>query len=190
MMPLHRRAALGALAALAGCRSTPPALYAIAAVPGDARRGGPQTVSLREVSLAQYLDRQSIVRSTTDHRLDVSSNDWWGEPLASMLTRVLAENLGERLPDSSVVQSGGAISVPAQATVEVNLQRLGLSTPETLALVAQVAVNRRDGRRAGNARTISLTVPVQGTGTQPFVAAASIAVGRLADAIVGQLVVG
>lgn len=189
-MPLPRRAALGALAILAGCRSPEPALYTIVAVPGAPRRGGPSTVSLREVSLAQYLDRQSIVRAATDYRLDVSSNDWWGEPLASMLTRVLAENLGQRLPGSSVVQSGGAITVPAQATVEVNLQRMGLTAPDALTLVAQVAVNSRESRRATAARAVTLTVPVNGAGTQPYVAAASVAVGRLADAIAALLTGG
>jgi uncharacterized lipoprotein YmbA len=146
-MSLSRRAAFGTLAALAACRSAEPNLYTIGAVPGDARRGGPQSISLREVSLAQYLDRQSIVRSAADYRLEVSSNDWWGEPLAGMVTRVLAENLGQRLPGTTVVQTGGAITVPSQAVVEVNIQRMGITTPGTLTLAAQVAVNQRDGRR-------------------------------------------
>lgn len=188
-MPLSRRAALGALATLAACRSADPNLYTIAAVPGDARRGGPQSISLREVSLAQYLDRQSIVRSAVDYRLDVSNNDWWGEPLAGMVTRVLAENLGQRLPGSTVVPTGGAITVPSQATVEVNLQRMGVTTPNTLTLAAQVAVNLRDGRRSA-ARNVTFTVPVEGPGTQAFVAAASAALGRLADAIAGMLTGG
>lgn len=186
-MRLSRRASLAALAALAGCRSPQPNLYTLAAVPGETRRGAPQTISLREVSLAQYLDRQSIVRSSAEYRLEVASNDWWGEPLAGMVTRVLAENLGQRLPGSSVVQSGGAITVTAPVVVEVNLQRLGLTAPGTLALAAQVAVNHRDGRRAAAARAVTFTVPVQGAETQGFVAAASAALGQLADTVAGML---
>lgn len=186
-MRLSRRAAFGALAVLAGCRSPQPDLYTLAAVPGDTRRGAPQTISLRDISLAQYLDRQSIVRSATDYRLAVASNDWWGEPLAGMVTRVTAENLSQRLPGSSVVQSGGAITVTAPVVVEVNLQRLGVTTPGTLTLGAQVAVNHRDGRRGAPARAVALTVPVQGDSTQAFVAAASIALGQMADIIAAML---
>lgn len=188
-MSLTRRAALGAVTALAACRSPEPNLYTIVAVPGDARRGGPQSISLREVSLAQYLDRQSIVRSAVDYRLELSSNDWWGEPVAGMVTRVLAENLSQRLPGSTVVQTGGAITVPSQAVVEVNLQRLGITAPGTLTLAAQAAVNLRDGRRHA-ARNVTFTVPVEGSTTSAFVAAASAALGRLADAIAGMLTGG
>ena len=186
-MILRRRGAvLGALSLLGACRSREPVLYAVLPVAGEPRRGGPRTVAVREVSLARYLDRLQIVRSSQEYRLDVSGNDWWGEPLETMLTRVLVENLAQRLPGASVVPIGGAISAPAEATVEANLQRLGMTGPATLTLTAQVAVSLRNARRRGEtARTESITVPIEGTDTRAFVAAASTALGRLADAIAG-----
>lgn len=188
MTALHRRGlALGTLALLAACRSPEPALYAIQPVPGEARRGGPRAVTVREVSLARYLDRQQIVRSTTEYRLDVSGNDWWGEPLEAMLTRVLVENLAQRLPQSGVVASTGAISVPADAVVEVNLQRLGMTSATQLTLTAQVAVEFRAAARRNATRTVSFPVAVEGTTTPAFVAAASAATGQLADAVAGML---
>jgi uncharacterized lipoprotein YmbA len=188
MIPLPRRgAALALLAALAGCRSPEPVLYTIQPVPGTAGRGGPASVAVREVSLARYLDRLPIVRSAEDYRLEVSNNEWWGEPLDAMLTRVLVENLSQRLPASSVFASGGAITAPAEAAVEVNLQRLGMVASGTLALTAQVGIEWRDSRRRSVTRTESLRVPVAGADTPAFVAAASAAVGRLADAVAGLL---
>lgn len=187
-MPLDRRGALlGALALLGACRSPEPNLYTILPVPGTPRRGGPRIVAVREVSLARYLDRLQIVRSAADFRLDVAGNDWWGEPLDAMLTRVLVENLAQRLPSASVLASAGAITVQPDAVVEVNLQRLGTTAPTTLVLTAQVAIGSREGRRRDVARTESLTAPVPGTDTAAFVAAASAAVGQLADAIAGGL---
>src|SRR3982751_6733481 len=100
-MPPAQRRSLLLLLALAGCRSPNPDLYSLVVPPGPALPGGPKLVALREVSLAGYLDRQAIVRSAEDYRLTVSENDWWGEPLGGMLTRVLAEALAQRLPRSS-----------------------------------------------------------------------------------------
>jgi hypothetical protein len=183
----RRGAMLGALGLLGACRSPEPALYTILSVPGEPRRGGPRVVGVREISLARYLDRSQIVRSSSEYRLDVSGNDWWGEPLEAMLTRVLVENLSQRLPASSVFATGGAISAPADATVEVNLQRLGMTGPETLTLVAQVAITQRVARRPVAARAESVSTPVAGDDTRAFVAAASIALGRLADGIATAL---
>ncbi|TCZ57216.1 PqiC family protein [Roseicella aquatilis] len=186
-MPLHRRGALGALALLAACRSPEPMLYTLLPVPGTPRRGGPRSVAVRDATVAGTLDRLPIVRSAESYRVEVAGNDWWGEPLDGMLTRILVENLVQRLPGSSVFGSGGAISAPAAAVVEVNLQRLGLTAPGTLLLTAQVAVSRREPRGAVATRTESVTVPVAGFDTRDFVAAASTAVGRLADAIAAML---
>src|SRR6478735_3183563 len=102
MLPARRRSLLPLLA-LAGCRSANPNLYSLAVPPGPTLAGGPKLVALREVSLAGYLDRQQVVRSSEDYRLTVSESDWWGEPLSGMLTRVLAAALAQRLPRSSVV---------------------------------------------------------------------------------------
>lgn len=186
-MPLRRRGALGALALLAACRSPEPVLYTLVAVPGTPRRGRPRSVAVRDATIAGYLDRLPIVRSAESYRLEVSGNDWWGEPLAGMLTRVLVEDLAQRLPGSSVFASGGAISAPAEAVVEVSLLRLGLGAPDTLVLTAQLAVSRKEPRGAVATRTESVTVPVAGGRTQDFVAAASAAVGRLADAAAAML---
>jgi uncharacterized lipoprotein YmbA len=190
-MPLRRRhAVLGTLAALAACRSAEPNLYTLLPVTGTQRSGGPRSLSVREVSLARYLDRVQIVRSAAEYRLDVSGNDWWGESLDAMLTRVLVENLAQRLPGTSVVATGGAISSPADAVLEVNVQRLGLVAPAALGLAAQVAIAHRDAPRRDLARTETVTAPVAGTDTAAFVAAASAALGALADSVAASLTVG
>ena len=90
---------------LAACSSPDPDLYTIAPVTGaDARPAAPKVIALQQIGLARYLDRTQIVRSSENYRLDVMSNDWWGEPLGAMLSRVLVEELGQRLPHSIVYQ--------------------------------------------------------------------------------------
>src|SRR5258707_13511336 len=105
--------ASGSLAALAACSSPSPALYTIAPVSGAVQTGGPKVVALQQISLARYLERSQIVRSSGNYRLDVMSNDWWGEPLGAMLGRGLIEELGQRLPQGGVIGERGAGTGPA-----------------------------------------------------------------------------
>ena len=96
-MRLAPLVAAGVVAATTACSSPSPVLYTIAPIPGTPQTGGPKVVALQQISTARYLERSQIVRSSENYRLDVMSNDWWGEPLAPMLSRVLVEELGQRL---------------------------------------------------------------------------------------------
>lgn len=184
---LRRHLPLGALALLGACRSPEPALYTILPQQGATRGRAPRNIGVREVSLARYLDRVQIVRSASEFRLDVAGNDWWGESLDTMMTRVLVENLAQRLPQSSVFATGGAITANPDAVVEVNLQRLGQTDAATLVLTAQVAINWRGARPRDLARTETVRVAVAGPETASFVAAASAAAGQLADSVAALL---
>ena len=79
---------------LAACSSPDPVLYTIAADTGGQRRWRAGGHRLQKVGLARYLERLQIVQSSENNRLDVQSNDWWGEPLGPMLGRVLIERVG------------------------------------------------------------------------------------------------
>jgi len=182
---LSRRLVFLALALVpAACSSPNPVLYVLAPVPGQTRTGAPKVVALRAIAIPHYLERSQIVRSSEGYRMDVLSNEWWGEPLDSMMSRILVQELNQRLPGSTVYGDSGAISTRSDATVEVNLQRLDLDRDGAVLLAAQIAV---DGKPGGS-RGVSLTVrPADGT-TQALVAAMSTATGQLADAVAGLLV--
>jgi uncharacterized protein len=181
---LPRRATLLLLAALpAACTSPNPVLYVLAPVPGPVRTGAPRNIALRSISLARYLERSQIVRSSEGYRLDVLSNEWWGEPLDALIDRILVQELTQRLPDSTVFADTGAISTAPDAMVEVNIQRFDLDRTGALRLLAQIAV----GGKITGSRGISVTVPPTGTATSALVAAMSNAIGQLADAIAALL---
>src|ERR1700736_4455939 len=114
--------AVGWVVVLAACSSPSPVLYTIAPVSGATQAGGPKVVALQQISMARYLERSQIVRSSENYRLDVMSNDWWGEPLGAMLSRVLIEELGQRLPQSVVIGESGAVTVSPDATIDLNMQ--------------------------------------------------------------------
>jgi len=177
---------LMALLALAACSSPDPVLYTIATASGPAQFGGPKVVLVQQVAVAHYLERSQIVRSSENYRLDVMSNDWWGEPLAAMLSRVLVEELGQRLPQSTVIADNGAVSARPDATVEVNIQRLDEDTAGNLILQAQAAV-RATGKTQPVLRSFRFTVAPSAAGVPGEVAAISSAVARLADGIAPML---
>ncbi len=177
--------ALGLLL-LAGCTSPDPALYVIAPVTGAAVPGGPKVVVLRQIGLARYLDRPQIVRSSESYRLDVAANEWWGEPLGAMIDRILIDELSQRLPGSTIYSETGAVSARPDAALEVNIQRLDADAAGNLVLSA-LADARATRERGSHSRSIRLVVPMAGSGTSAEVAAASLALGQLADELAAML---
>jgi uncharacterized lipoprotein YmbA len=182
-MRLSRRTALALAALLVGCSSPNPNLYVLAVMPGPTHRGAPRVVALRAIAIAHYLERSQIVRSSEGYRMDVLSNEWWGEPLDTMIGRILVQELNQRLPGGTVYGDSGAISATPDATVEINLQRFDVDRDGDVLLVAQIAI---DGRRLAS-RGVMLTVRPADDGTRALVAAMSTAVAQLADAVASMV---
>ena len=188
-MSAARLAALVLATVLAACSSPSPVLYTIAPVQGQVQTGGPKVVALQQIATARYLERSQIVRSSENYRLDVMSNDWWGEPLGAMLSRVLVEELGQRLPQSTVIGESGAVTASPDATIELNVQRLDEDTSGNLILQAQASVSFK-GRGAPLLRNFRFAVPPPAPGVPGEVTAISTAVGQLADGLASMLLTG
>jgi uncharacterized protein len=176
-------------AALSACSSPSPVLYTIAPVQGRVQSGGPKVIALQQISMARFLERSEIVRSSENYRLDVMSNDWWGEPLGAMLSRVLIEELSQRLPQSTVFSESGAVTASPDATIELNIQRLDEDGSGNLILQAQVSVDLK--RRSGPVlRNFRFAVTPPSADVQGEVTAISTAVGQLADGLATMLMTG
>ena len=180
-------AVLGLLTVIAACSSPSPVLYTIAPVQGPVQPGGPKVIVLQQISTAHYLERSQIVRSSENYRLDVTSNDWWGEPLSAMLSRVLTEELGQRLPQSTVIGETGAVSASPDATVELNVQRLDEDASGNVVLQVQASVSFK-GRPGPALRSFRFVVTPPAAGIQGEVTAISTALGQLADGLSLMLV--
>ena len=182
-----RLAVLGLLTVIAACSSPSPVLYTIAPVQGPVQPGGPKVIVLQQISTAHYLERSQIVRSSENYRLDVMSNDWWGEPLSGMLSRVLTEELGQRLPQSTVIGETGAVSASPDATIELNVQRLDEDVSGNVVLQAQASVSFK-GRPGPVLRSFRFVVTPPAADIQGEVTAISTALGQLADGLASMLV--
>ncbi len=189
MMSLHqlgRGLSFVLILALAACSSPNPTLYTIAAIPGAEQSVAPKVILLQQLGLERYLERSQIVRSSENYKLDVMADDWWGEPLAAMVSRVLVTELGQRLPQSVVISEVGAVSAPADATITLNVQRLDEDAGGNVVLQAQAGVSFK-GRTAPRLRSFRFSVTPTSPGTPGEVAAISVAVGHLADGLVTML---
>jgi uncharacterized lipoprotein YmbA len=182
-----RHAALALAAALTACSSPNPVLYTVAPAQGPVQTGSPKVIALQQIALPRYLERSQIVRSSENYRLDVMSNDWWGEPLGAMLSRVLIDELSQRLPQSTVFGESGAVTASPDATVELNIQRLDEDASGNVVLQAQASVNFK-GQRAPALRGFRSVVRPPAADTPGEVAAISTAVGQLADGLASMLV--
>lgn len=169
--------------ALWGCASPDPAIYTLRATAGQPVGGGPVAIKLTRPGVAGYLDRPEIVRDSSVNRLQLNSGERWGEPVGDMVARVLALDLAQRLPGSSVFTEAGTISVDPSATVELDVQRFDLDTGGLVVLMAQVAVQQGRSHDPSSTRSIRLTAQPLGPGTPQLVAAMSDALGMLADQV-------
>ena len=182
-----RLAALALAAVLAACSSPNPVLYTVAPAQGPVRAGAPKVIAIQQIALPRYLERSQIVRSSENYRLDVMSNDWWGEPLGAMLSRVLIEELSQRLPQSTVFSESGALTASPDATIELNMQRLDEDASGNLVLQAQASVSFK-GRPGEVLRNFRFVVTPPEAGVPGEVNAISTALGQLADGVASMLV--
>lgn len=92
------------IATMSGCGTTPPAsFYLLNANPGMAStHTAPLHIGLGPIEFPAYLDRSKIILRTGPNRFETTEYHRWAEPLQTNFTRILAQNLGNALPDATV----------------------------------------------------------------------------------------
>ncbi len=135
----------------------------------------PYAVSIREVTVPGYLDREEMATRTVENRLVYSSTDRWAEPLEQAIQRTLRENLVAR---GIAVQPHASPGVYELSLDVLRFERTGpdhvdLWARWTLTLDADV-IDRGETR---------LRVATIGTDSRASAAALSEAVSQLASQI-------
>ncbi len=179
---------LACLALLAACASRDPDYYTLQALPGTQLTDGPATVEVRRPGLAGYLDRSDIVLRTQDYRLALNSQVHWAEPLGDMIARVLAADLSQRLPGSSVFDQAGAITADPAARVEVDIRNFNADETGAVVLTAELAIEAGATHHPISTRHVALTAPVPSPGPAALAATMSALLARLADATAAGLI--
>jgi uncharacterized lipoprotein YmbA len=164
-----------------GCGSSPStAYYALAAVSGTMRQASLGTIEVRRPGVAGYLDRAEIITAWDGYRLRLSQTECWGEPIAPMIGRVLAQDLTDRLRGTVVFSASSDLSMQASTVVELAIWKFDLDRDGSIHLDA-LALVRGSGREATHA--IALQTRPATMDTSAVVAAMSSLLGQLADEI-------
>jgi uncharacterized protein len=167
------------------CSSPEPAYYTLVPVPGSVVLHTPHAIVVNRIKLAGYLDRIDIILSSNGVRLRISDTARWSEPLDDMATRILSEDLTQRLPDSTVFSESSGISVPNIATtVTIDIQRFDADSNGRITLLAQSEVSHN---HTAVVRSITLSIQATSPGTAGMASCMSRLLGQIADNVVSML---
>ena len=104
-----------------------------------------------------------------------------------MLQSVMVQNLAQRLPDATVLASGGAIGAPAGLLVEINLLRFDPDPSGNIQLTAQFAIRAALGQPNWQIQTFSANATPTGPTTADAVAAMSKLWAAAADQLASRI---
>ena len=175
--------ALLPLLLLCGCtRSSDPRLYTLTATRGSASYPAASVIEVQRPTIAGYLDRREIVRAVISERLDTASGANWAEPLDAMFGRVLAADLAQRMPQSSVFTDLNTLGAVPNVVVVIEVQRFERGD-DGLVLRALLGLRRADANVPTALSTIELKDANASTSTDGQVAAMNALLGQLSDRV-------
>lgn len=164
-----------------GCGSSPtPTYYTLAAVRGTIRQAQVGPIEVRRPAVAGYLDRTEILERWDGLRMQLANDACWGEPIAAMIGRVLAEDLSERLRDTIAFSSSSDLTVHAGTVIELMIQKFDLAFDGRVHLHVLWSVR---GARQSSTHALQLQSRPIEADTDAIVAAMSRLLGQLADEI-------
>src|SRR5215831_10489356 len=188
---LHRLFVPAALICLAGCAVTDPTLYyalgqttgssasaesKVAAVGPRARVAGadPVSIGVGPVIMPGYLDRAQIVTRSGPDRVKLATFHLWAEPLENGIARILADEIGARVPIDRVVMFPwrGIVAKAIQYQVVVAVDRFDGTLDGDVTLDARWRILGKNGDEVAFSR-FTTTEKVAGSGYDPMVAAMS-----------------
>ncbi|HEX8964169.1 MAG TPA: PqiC family protein [Rhodocyclaceae bacterium] len=137
------------VAGLVGCSGSAPIRYFSledGESPALGSADGPR-VAIVQVNLPELVDRDALVVRTSGHRLQISDQDRWGEPLRRQIPRLLARDLGVALNSGRVVtQPIDARNFDVDFKLTLDIQRLEVMLDRGVELDALWRVEQRDGQ--------------------------------------------
>ncbi len=184
--PTRRVILAGAGALLvASCRAAPTRYYTLVAQPGTVIDRPLPIVAVRQVQIAKYLDRPQVVRRKSAFEFSVSDLDEWAEGLDQMATRVLIDDLAQRLPRTQIARTDGALAPASGTLVAVEIDRFDPDPDGTAVLEARWLIRRED--IAGEVRSEQIAVPAPSGDYAALASAMSDALGQLSDRLAAAL---
>lgn len=151
--------ALG-LAACVSLKRTPEArfffLRPLAEPALEGERGAGQVVGVMPARLPGHLERPQVVTEVAPGELRIDEFLRWAEPLDAGVTRTVAENLANLLPDDRIVRFPWRAMTPVRCRVLVELSEFGLHEGPDVRLVGRWTLLPPGRERALGMQPVSL----------------------------------
>jgi uncharacterized lipoprotein YmbA len=138
------------------------------------------------VSLAAYLDRPQLISRVSPFHLELHDFHYWAGKLQDNLTLVLTQALQQRLGQDRVIAYPWHRSVRPVYELSLNLDRLDEEQGQMRLQVRWTLIEGTTGELI-DLHQASIAEPLQGSGAEAQVAAASRAVLRLAEQLTVRL---
>jgi hypothetical protein len=166
---------------LAGCSvQQPTSLYQLdAGEPGQPKQSAGMAVLLGPVSVADYLQRETLLQRQPDGSLTASTEGRWAGSLSSDIDQLLLRQLAWKLDSQRVVLAPAATGFTPDVQVLLSITRLDSGVGQPAILDAQWRLLDRKGQ-VRDSRLIHLEEPHVGTSAAQ-VKAQGILLQRLAD---------
>lgn len=166
---------------LAGCAvNQPTALYQLdSGSPGQPSRNNGLAVLLGPVSVADYLQRETLLQRQPDGSLTASTEGRWAGSLSSDIDQLLLRQLAWKLDSQRVVLAPAAASFTPDVQVVLSITRLDSGAKQPAILDAQWRLLDRKGH-VRDSRIIHLEELHAGTSADQ-VRAQGLLLQRLAD---------
>ena len=166
---------------LAGCSvHQPVALYQLdSGNPGQPKQGSGMSVLLGPVSIADYLQRETLLQRQADGSLTASTDGRWAGSLSSDIDQLLLRQLAWRLDSQHVALAPTTTSSTPDVQVLLSITRLDSGDKQPAVLDAQWRLLDRRGQVRDN-RIVHLEQKHDG-GTAAQVQAQGVLLQRLAE---------
>jgi len=164
----------------ASIASTPP--------PSNPDSTSAVSIGVGPVITPGYLRRSQIVTRNGDDQMDIAMFHRWAEPLEDGIARVLAEEIGARVPTDRIVMYPwqGAVARAIQYQVVVVVMRLDGSRGGDVTLDTRWRILGKDGKELAF-RKSTMSETATGLGYEPMVAAMTRAVAALGQEIATEI---
>ncbi len=165
----------------AGCASTPHSnFYTLSPALKPAAAAANYSVSVGPVTVPTAVDRPQIVVRVGPNQVDIDEFNRWASPLQNDIARVVAENLTLMLGTPDVTVFPQSTAAGASYRVVISVVRFD-SVPGGAASIDAVWTVRRAKEDQSRTGRTAISVPVQGSGYAPLVAAHSLAIEKLSE---------
>lgn len=137
------------------------------------------SVGLGPVTFPDYLDRPQIVTRTQQNLVQLAEFDRWAGPLASNVSRIMAEDLTFLLRTDNVVQYPWPASFDVTYQVLIDCYRFDGVLGDKALLEVQWSIVGKKGRKVLLLKRSTIAEPTGGASYEALVAAQSRALGKL-----------